>query len=81
MERQQILNLYDWKTGVCFRHPARGLQDTAHIETIRPPAGGAQDVRACAECVLQIEADRAGAAARVGARYVPGRLAGVGDGE
>lgn len=74
MEPQQILDLYTWRVGVCFRHPARGDQDTAHIKTIHPPAGEPQDVRACAECVLQIEAAREAAAAREGGRYSPGRL-------
>lgn len=64
MDRQQILDRYEWGPGVCFRHPAKGEVQTAHIETIRPPAGGIQDIRACEECVLAIEAERAEAAQR-----------------
>lgn len=79
MESQQILALYDWQKGLCFRHPARGTQETAHIKTIRPPAGGLQDVRACAECVLQIEDAKERAASRSGERYRPGRLSGASD--
>ncbi|GAB2717904.1 hypothetical protein [Streptomyces bullii] len=74
MKRQQILDLYEWSPGVCFRHPSRGEVPTAHVKTIRPPAGGIQDVRACTECVLQMEEDRKAAAERTGASYKPGRL-------
>lgn len=78
MERQQILDLYEWEPGTCFRHPHRGEVPTTHIETIRPPAGGIQDVRACQDCVLAMEAERAAAAERQGSDYAPG---GVGKGE
>jgi hypothetical protein len=61
MDRQQILDLYTWDDGVCFRHPSKGEVATAHVETIRPPAGGIQDVRACEECVLAMEEERAAA--------------------
>jgi hypothetical protein len=61
MDRQQILDLYEWQLGTCFRHPCKGEVPTAHIETIRPPAGGIQDIRACEECVLSMEEDRAAA--------------------
>lgn len=59
MEREQILDLYDWELGICFRHPAKGEVPTAHVETIRPPAGGIQDVRACEECILDMASQRA----------------------
>jgi len=55
MDRQQILDLYEWQQGVCFRHPAKGEVPTAHVETIRPAGGGLQDVRACADCVIEME--------------------------
>lgn len=71
MDSEEILDLYDWDAGVCFRHPAKGEVLTAHVETIRPPAGGIQDVRACQDCVLAMEAERAVAAERGGRRYVP----------
>lgn len=73
MDREQILDLYEWESGVCFRHPGKGEVPTAHVETIRPPAGGIQDVRACRACVLAMEAERARVAARCGRDYVPGR--------
>ncbi|MER6350710.1 hypothetical protein ABT186_02340 [Streptomyces sp. NPDC001634] len=75
MDRQQVLNLYEWQMGVCFRHPAKGEVLTTHVKTIRPPAGGIQDVRACRECVLEMEEQRHGAAARRGQHYQPGCLA------
>ena len=59
MDCQQILNMYEWSDGVCFRHPSKGTVPTAHVKTIRPPAGGIQDIRACAECVLAMEKERA----------------------
>ena len=75
MDRQQILDLYDWEPGICFRHPSQGEVPTAHIKTIRPLAGGMQDVRACRECVADIEETREGAAHRKGRSYEPGNLA------
>jgi hypothetical protein len=74
MDRQQILDLYDWRPGACFRHPSKGEVLTVHVQTIRPPAGGILDVRACEECVLAIEESRSRAAERRGEKYVPGRL-------
>lgn len=72
MDRQQILDLYDWALGTCFRHPSKGEVLTAHVQTIHPAAGGIQDVRACEECVLAMEAQRERAAARCGRPYAPG---------
>jgi hypothetical protein len=78
MERQQILDLYEWRTGVCFRHPSKGRVPTAHIKTIRPPAGGLQDVRACEECVVSMEDKRRDAARASGRPVLPG-TPGVGE--
>ncbi|MGW5426909.1 hypothetical protein ACWET9_06730 [Streptomyces sp. NPDC004059] len=75
MDRQQILDLYDWAPGTCFRHPSKGEVLTAHVQTIRPAAGGIQDIRACRECVLAMEGDRERAAIRTGRRYTPGASA------
>lgn len=74
MDRQEILDLYDWQPGVCFRHPSKGEVPTAHVETIRPPAGGIQDVRACHECVVVMEKARARVARCRGVPYKPGNL-------
>lgn len=76
MDRRQILDLYQWATGVCFRHPAKGETATTHVETIRPAGGGLQDVRACTECVLDMEGHRKATAAREGVPYGPGELGG-----
>ncbi|MFI9244119.1 hypothetical protein ACIGXF_16375 [Streptomyces sp. NPDC053086] len=75
MNRQQILDLYDWALGVCFRHPGKGRVATAHAVTVRPAAGGLQDVRACEDCVIAMEGERERAAQRAGRPYRPGRLA------
>ncbi|MFD9276963.1 hypothetical protein ACFWD7_06670 [Streptomyces mirabilis] len=75
MDRQQILDLYEWEDGLCFRCPSKGEVPTAHITTIRPPAGGLQDVRACRECIPDIEAEREKTALRRGEPYEPGGLA------
>lgn len=74
MNRQQILDLYTWAQGICFRHPAKGETATTHVETIRPAGGGLQDVRACAACLLAMEEDRRAAAERDGVTYKPGML-------
>lgn len=75
MDPQQILDLYDWQPGRCFRHPSKGEVATAHVETIRPSAGGLQDVRACAECVVDMEEQRRENALRRNEPYKPGCLA------
>jgi hypothetical protein len=75
MDRQQILDLYDWTPGTCFRHPRKGEVPTAHVRTVRPSAGGIQDIRACAECVTSMEEQRKRAADRKGLSYRPGELA------
>jgi hypothetical protein len=74
MDRQQILALYEWAAGTCFRHPCKGEVATAHVETIHPAGGGLQDVRACADCVVAMEQTREQVAARRGVTYEPGRL-------
>ncbi|CUW31812.1 hypothetical protein TUE45_06561 [Streptomyces reticuli] len=74
MERQEILDLYDWQLGVCFRHPGKGEVATLHVATVRPAAGGLQDVRACEECVMVMQECRASAAKRRGEPYTPGGL-------
>ncbi len=76
MDREQILNLYEWEPGVCFRHPGHGEVMTAHVGTLRPAAGGIQDVRACRECVVELEGERVEAARRLGKEYAPGGLKG-----
>lgn len=74
MDREEILSLYDWQPGVCFRHPGKGEVPTAHVKTIRPRAGGREDVRACEDCILELEAERRTIAGLEGGRYEPGHV-------
>lgn len=74
MDRQRILDLYDWADGVCFRHPSRGVVPTAVVGTVHPRADSERDVRACADCVVNLEDIRREQAARTGSDYQPGRL-------
>jgi len=72
MDRQQILDLYEWQPGACFRHPAKGEVPTALVKTIRPRLGDPEEVRACEECVLAMEWERLAAAQTEGFSYEPG---------
>jgi len=74
MDKQQILDLYDWADGVCFRHPGKGTVPTAVVGTLHPPAVGEREVRGCAECVITMEDIRREQAARTGGEYRPGCL-------
>jgi hypothetical protein len=74
MDREQILKLYAWQLGACFRHPAKGEVPTTHVWTVRTAAGGTQDIRACEECVTAMEDMRRETAYRRGAEYEPGRV-------
>ncbi|MFJ7111832.1 hypothetical protein ACIQW4_01460 [Streptomyces albogriseolus] len=58
MDRLQILALYDWADGACFRHPCKGTVPTAVVGVLHPPAVGEREVRACAECVIALEEER-----------------------
>lgn len=71
MDRHEILAAYEWKLGVCFRHPADGETDTAAIGAIH---GSVEDVevRACRDCVVTLEARRELTARRSGKAYSPG---------
>jgi hypothetical protein len=73
MDREPILDLYEWAPGICFRHPDRGAVDTAAVKTLRPRVGSKEVVRACRDCVLEMERDRQAAAGQEGAHYEPGR--------
>lgn len=74
MDRQQILDLYEWAPGICFRHPSRGRVPTTVVGTIHPAAEGERHVRGCKDCVIAIEDMRREAAARSGSEYAPGHL-------
>lgn len=74
MDRQQILDLYEWSDGVCFRHPARGDQPTTVVGVVHPRLEGEREVRACEDCVIAMEDIRREGAARSGTSYEPGHL-------
>jgi hypothetical protein len=75
MDGEEILPLYPWESGTCFRHPQAGEVDTTCIAVLRPQHGDAREIRACRACVLAMECDRRRAAERAGLKYEPGRLA------
>jgi hypothetical protein len=72
MEREQILALYEWSMGVCFRHPGAET-DTTVIKTLQPQFDPEEQIRACRPCILAMEAARRAAAEGAGIPYVPGR--------
>jgi hypothetical protein len=74
MDRQQILDLYEWRDGTCFRHPSKGRVRTAVVGTIHPAAAGEREVRGCEDCVIAMEDIRREDAARAGRYYEPGHL-------
>jgi len=74
MDRQQILDLYDWAPGACFRHPGKGVVPTAVVGVIHPRVDGERAVRACVDCVIAMEDIRREEAARTGSEYRPGRV-------
>lgn len=74
MDREQILDLYEWHPGICFRHPGRGEVPTAVVGVVHPREDGEREVRACEECVVMMEDIRREDAARSGSGYEPGHL-------
>lgn len=72
MDDEELLDLYDWAPGICFRHPARSTVDTTLVKTIQPRLDGAKEIRACRDCVLVMEGIRRDAAGRTGSEYNPG---------
>ncbi|OUD04733.1 hypothetical protein [Streptomyces swartbergensis] len=74
MERQQILDLYEWGDGTCFRHPEQGPILTTLVKVLHPRGAGRHEVRACEDCVIAMEDIRREAAARAGREYEPGHI-------
>ncbi|MEU6552143.1 hypothetical protein ABZ915_17930 [Streptomyces sp. NPDC046915] len=72
MDRQQILDLYTWAPGTCFRHPRKGEVLTAVVGVVHPCEDGEREVRACADCVITMEDIKREEAARAGSEYRPG---------
>lgn len=75
MTPDEILALYDWALGLCFRHPSRGEVDTTPVSTLHPRSEGALEVRACRDCVIEMEDVRQRAADRAGVPYEAGHVA------
>ena len=74
MDRQQILDLYDWEPGSCFRHPGKGEVPTALVKVLHPRGHGEREVRACEDCVIAMEDALRESAARSGGTYEPGHV-------
>lgn len=72
MNRQQILDLYEWRPGTCFQHPRRGRVLTAAVGVIHRRSGAEYEVRACEDCLIAMEEARREAAKRTGGEYRPG---------
>jgi hypothetical protein len=73
MTDEQILALYDWETGRCFRCSRSGI-DVTRISGIDTPSGDQYSVHACRDCVLAMEAERRRRAGREERPYRPGRI-------
>ncbi|WP_060905267.1 hypothetical protein [Streptomyces scabiei] len=74
MQRQQILDLYEWQPGTCFQHPCKGEVPTAVVGVIHPRGDEGREVRGCEDCVLAMEDTRREEAVHSGSEYQPGRL-------
>jgi hypothetical protein len=55
MDREQILDLYEWRPGICFRHPCKGKVPTARVGLVVLPDKGGHEVRACGDCVIALD--------------------------
>ncbi|HEY9372856.1 hypothetical protein [Streptomyces sp.] len=74
MDREELLGLYQWGAGTCFRHPEKGTIATILVKTIHPRGEGEREIRACRDCVVGLEDIRREAAARAGSDYEPGHV-------
>lgn len=68
-----VLALYPWHPGNCFRCARKGV-DTTEVDEITPRAGEPVELRACKWCVAFLEREREKSAQRSGGTYTPGRL-------
>lgn len=73
MDRREILALYEWAIGDCFRCARTGVLTTRFCE-LDTPIGDCYALRACESCILQLEEERRRYADRHGCEYEPGRL-------
>jgi hypothetical protein len=72
---EDILALYTWEGGTCFRC-ARRQVPTTRVGEVRAANGDLVEVRACRDCVLALEAAKRRDAKRHGRDYQPGQLDG-----
>ncbi|MDQ0791925.1 hypothetical protein [Streptomyces sp. B1I3] len=72
MDHQQILGLYTWELGTCFRHPGAGELETTVVQTLRTRLGSVEHIRACPSCVVAMEAKRQRLCEEAGVAYEPG---------
>ncbi|MGW2595439.1 hypothetical protein ACWCXC_34915 [Streptomyces sp. NPDC001515] len=73
MTPDEILALYDWTAGVCFRCARAGVDVTA-VGQISTPSGDRYDLAACERCILAMERERRAYAERRGLSYTPGLI-------
>ncbi|WP_030407557.1 hypothetical protein [Streptomyces albus] len=70
---EDVLDHYTWATGDCFKCAGRGIP-TARVGRITAQSGDTHPVRACRDCLRQMEAQRKRDAERRAEQYEPGRL-------
>jgi len=68
-----VLSYYDWQPGNCFKC-ARQKVPTTPVSRVTAQCGKRYTVRACQQCLLEMEAQRKRAAERKGEEYMPGRV-------
>ncbi|GAA0454441.1 hypothetical protein ACFQ2B_28040 [Streptomyces stramineus] len=73
IDRDEIIALYVWAPGSCFRCARREV-DSAKLGTIDTPIGDRYEIRACRSCILDLEKERQRQADRRGENYEPGQL-------
>lgn len=73
LTEEEILALYEWTAGACFRC-SRADTETTAVGQIRPRSGELCEIRACRNCVLALEAERRRDAELHGREYAPGRI-------
>ncbi|MFV8127564.1 hypothetical protein [Streptomyces syringium] len=73
IDRHEIIALYTWAVGSCFRCARRDV-DTTLLDVIDTPIGDRYEIRGCQLCVLVLEEERRRYAERRGEGYAPGHL-------
>jgi len=71
MDGEEILALYEWAPGTCFRCARTGIDSTL-VEVLHPKTSPPQPIRACRACLLTLEGERRLTAQRKGEPYTPG---------